>query len=149
MTEVGAMNLLFYWVNEEGEEELVTAPLHRGDILPGTVRVLLLVWLVACLSFFCGAGSGGGVSCVVVLWGLSCCGVCVENRSFLCFLVGDAKKRTTGRRPSHHLVFFSLPPLSACLSVHPQASRAAASWSSPAPGGSSRCDFPPAFFPCC
>lgn len=29
------MNLLFFWVNEQGEEELVTAPLHRGDILPG------------------------------------------------------------------------------------------------------------------
>lgn len=35
VTEVGAMNLLFFWVNEQGEEELVTAPLHRGDILPG------------------------------------------------------------------------------------------------------------------
>lgn len=35
VTEVGAMNLLFFWKNEEGEEELVTAPLHRGDILPG------------------------------------------------------------------------------------------------------------------
>jgi branched-chain amino acid aminotransferase len=35
VTEVGAMNLLFYWINEEGEKELVTAPLCRGDVLPG------------------------------------------------------------------------------------------------------------------
>lgn len=35
VTEVGAMNLLFFWVNEQGEQELVTAPLSRGDILPG------------------------------------------------------------------------------------------------------------------
>lgn len=35
VTEVGAMNLLFFWRNEEGEEELVTPPLHKGDVLPG------------------------------------------------------------------------------------------------------------------
>jgi hypothetical protein len=35
VTEVGAMNLLFFWINEDGEKELITAPLTRGDILPG------------------------------------------------------------------------------------------------------------------
>ena len=35
VTEVGAMNMLFFWVNDKGEKELVTAPLSRGDILPG------------------------------------------------------------------------------------------------------------------
>jgi branched-chain amino acid aminotransferase len=35
VTEVGAMNVLFFWINEDGDKELLTAPLSRGDILPG------------------------------------------------------------------------------------------------------------------
>ena len=42
VTEVGAMNLFFYIVNGEGEKELVTAPLTRGDILPGVTRRSIL-----------------------------------------------------------------------------------------------------------
>jgi branched-chain amino acid aminotransferase len=38
VTEVGTMNLFFFWHNEDGEKELVTAPLSRGDILPGVTR---------------------------------------------------------------------------------------------------------------
>jgi len=38
VTEVGTMNLFFFWKNENGETELVTAPLSRGDILPGVTR---------------------------------------------------------------------------------------------------------------
>jgi branched-chain amino acid aminotransferase len=34
-SKVGAMNILFFWVNEDGERELITAPLDTGDILPG------------------------------------------------------------------------------------------------------------------
>lgn len=42
MTEVGTMNLFVYWINEQGEKELVTAPLDRGDILPGVTRDSIL-----------------------------------------------------------------------------------------------------------
>ena len=42
VTEVGAMNLFFYIVNDAGEKELVTAPLTRGDILPGVTRRSIL-----------------------------------------------------------------------------------------------------------
>ncbi|OQS05329.1 branched-chain-amino-acid aminotransferase [Thraustotheca clavata] len=42
VTEVGTMNLFVYWINENGEKELVTAPLHRGDILPGVTRDSIL-----------------------------------------------------------------------------------------------------------
>ncbi|XP_025085462.1 branched-chain-amino-acid aminotransferase, cytosolic-like [Pomacea canaliculata] len=41
LTEVGTMNLFMYWINEQGEEELVTPPLH-GLILPGITRKSLL-----------------------------------------------------------------------------------------------------------
>lgn len=41
ITEVGAMNLFIFWVNEKGEKELVTAPLN-GLILPGVIRQSLL-----------------------------------------------------------------------------------------------------------
>jgi branched-chain amino acid aminotransferase len=43
ITEVGAMNVFFFLVNEEtGRPELVTAPLTRGDILPGVTRDSIL-----------------------------------------------------------------------------------------------------------
>lgn len=42
MTEVGTMNLFVYWINDQGEKELVTAPLTRGDILPGITRRSIL-----------------------------------------------------------------------------------------------------------
>jgi branched-chain amino acid aminotransferase len=38
ITEVGTMNLFFLWKNSDGKTELVTAPLSRGDILPGVTR---------------------------------------------------------------------------------------------------------------
>ncbi|XP_069056805.1 branched-chain-amino-acid aminotransferase, cytosolic-like isoform X2 [Pleurodeles waltl] len=41
ITEVGTMNIFLYWINEHGEEELVTPPLN-GVILPGVVRRSLL-----------------------------------------------------------------------------------------------------------
>ena len=43
MTEVGTMNLFVYWINKEtGRKELVTAPITRGDILPGVTRQSIL-----------------------------------------------------------------------------------------------------------
>ncbi|XP_059154408.1 branched-chain-amino-acid aminotransferase, cytosolic-like [Physella acuta] len=42
MTEVGTMNLFVFWVNEKGEEELITPPLETGMILPGVTRKSLL-----------------------------------------------------------------------------------------------------------
>ena len=42
ITEVGTMNLLIYWTNENGEEELVTPPIEQGVILPGVTRDSLL-----------------------------------------------------------------------------------------------------------
>ena len=37
VTEVGVMNYFVYWINEQGEKELVTCPLN-GQILPGVIR---------------------------------------------------------------------------------------------------------------
>ena len=37
VTEVGTMNVMCYWENEQGEKEVVTAPLD-GTILPGVTR---------------------------------------------------------------------------------------------------------------
>ena len=43
ITEVGAMNIFFYLINKETQRpELVTAPLTRGDILPGVTRDSIL-----------------------------------------------------------------------------------------------------------
>jgi len=41
VTEVGTMNMFTFWINEEGEKELVTAPLD-GTILPGVTRDSIL-----------------------------------------------------------------------------------------------------------
>ncbi|XP_072327920.1 branched-chain-amino-acid aminotransferase, cytosolic isoform X2 [Scyliorhinus torazame] len=41
VTEAGTMNLFIYWINEHGEEELVTPPLD-GVILPGVLRQSIL-----------------------------------------------------------------------------------------------------------
>lgn len=41
ITEVGTMNMFTFWVNENGEKELVTAPLD-GTILPGVTRDSIL-----------------------------------------------------------------------------------------------------------
>jgi len=38
VTEVGTMNFFMFWINEQGEEELVTPPLESGLILPGVTR---------------------------------------------------------------------------------------------------------------
>jgi branched-chain amino acid aminotransferase len=42
ITEVGTMNLFVHWVNEQGEKELITPTLDRGDILPGITRDSIL-----------------------------------------------------------------------------------------------------------
>ncbi|ETN82535.1 branched-chain-amino-acid transaminase [Necator americanus] len=42
ITEVGAMNVFMYWKNEEGENELITASLETGIILPGVTRQSIL-----------------------------------------------------------------------------------------------------------
>ncbi|KAK2154184.1 hypothetical protein LSH36_275g09029 [Paralvinella palmiformis] len=42
VTEVGTMNFFLYWINEEGEKELVTPSLESGLILPGVTRKSLL-----------------------------------------------------------------------------------------------------------
>ena len=43
ITEVGSMNVFFYILNKDtGKPELVTAPLDRGDILPGVTRDSIL-----------------------------------------------------------------------------------------------------------
>eukprot|EP00658_Telonema_sp_P-2_P012494 TRINITY_DN14756_c0_g1_i2.p1 TRINITY_DN14756_c0_g1~~TRINITY_DN14756_c0_g1_i2.p1 ORF type:complete len:390 (-),score=111.99 TRINITY_DN14756_c0_g1_i2:274-1443(-) len=42
ITEVGTMNMFTFWVNEQGEKELVTAPLDDGTILPGVTRDSIL-----------------------------------------------------------------------------------------------------------
>ena len=36
------MNLFVFWINEDGEKELITPPLSRGDILPGVTRASIL-----------------------------------------------------------------------------------------------------------
>jgi len=38
VTEGGAMNIFFLIKNKDGDKELITAPLTRGDILPGVTR---------------------------------------------------------------------------------------------------------------
>uniref|UniRef100_A0A0R3S2Q7 Branched-chain-amino-acid aminotransferase n=1 Tax=Elaeophora elaphi TaxID=1147741 RepID=A0A0R3S2Q7_9BILA len=38
ITEVGSMNIFMYWKNEQGDDELVTAPLYDGMILAGVTR---------------------------------------------------------------------------------------------------------------
>ncbi|RHX96915.1 hypothetical protein DYB25_003194 [Aphanomyces astaci] len=42
LCSAGTMNLFVYWINEQGEKELITAPLTRGDILPGVTRQSIL-----------------------------------------------------------------------------------------------------------
>ena len=42
VTEVGTMNMFTFWENEDGEKELVTAPLDDGTILPGVTRDSIL-----------------------------------------------------------------------------------------------------------
>ncbi|XP_022781770.1 branched-chain-amino-acid aminotransferase-like isoform X2 [Stylophora pistillata] len=41
ITEVGTMNIFMFWINEDGEQELITPPLN-GLILPGITRKSLL-----------------------------------------------------------------------------------------------------------
>lgn len=38
LTEVGAMNIFFYMINENNERELVTPSLDKGMVLPGVIR---------------------------------------------------------------------------------------------------------------
>lgn len=42
ITEVGAMNIFFVFKLPDGGKELITAPLTRGDILPGVTRSSVL-----------------------------------------------------------------------------------------------------------
>ena len=42
VTEVGTMNMFTLWINEDGEKELITAPLDDGTILPGVTRDSIL-----------------------------------------------------------------------------------------------------------
>ena len=42
ITEVGAMNIFAFLINEKGEKELVTPPLEQGVILPGITRDSIL-----------------------------------------------------------------------------------------------------------
>lgn len=37
ISEVGTMNIFFYWINKQGQRELITAPLD-GTVLPGVTR---------------------------------------------------------------------------------------------------------------
>jgi len=39
---VGTSNIFFFWVNEQGEKELVTPRLDEGYILPGVTRDSIL-----------------------------------------------------------------------------------------------------------
>jgi branched-chain amino acid aminotransferase len=41
LTEVGTMNLFMFWINDQGEKELITPPLE-GMILPGVTRDSIL-----------------------------------------------------------------------------------------------------------
>jgi len=41
VTEVGTMNIFFYWIRKDGKKELITAPLD-GTILPGVTRDSIL-----------------------------------------------------------------------------------------------------------
>jgi len=38
VSEVGTMNFFLFWVNKNGEKELITPPLEDGIILPGVIR---------------------------------------------------------------------------------------------------------------
>ncbi|EPB79008.1 branched-chain-amino-acid transaminase [Ancylostoma ceylanicum] len=42
VTEAGAMNVFLFWKNEQGEDELITASLESGIILPGVTRQSIL-----------------------------------------------------------------------------------------------------------
>lgn len=42
ITEVGTMNMFFFWINENGEKELITADLKDGTILPGVTRMTVI-----------------------------------------------------------------------------------------------------------
>ena len=42
LTEAGVMNVFVYFINENGEKELVTPPLKNGLILPGVVRYSII-----------------------------------------------------------------------------------------------------------
>jgi len=42
VTEVGTMNMFVFWINENGDKELITAPLTDGTILPGVTRDSML-----------------------------------------------------------------------------------------------------------
>ncbi|KAI6197617.1 Branched-chain-amino-acid aminotransferase [Aphelenchoides besseyi] len=42
ITEVGAMNIFVFWINQNGDYELITPPLRDGVILPGVTRDSLL-----------------------------------------------------------------------------------------------------------
>jgi len=42
ITEVGTMNLFIFWIDENGETELVTPPLSLGVVLPGVTRDSIL-----------------------------------------------------------------------------------------------------------
>ena len=42
VTEVGTMNMFFHIINDEGKNELITAPLTDGTILPGVTRATIL-----------------------------------------------------------------------------------------------------------
>lgn len=42
VSEVGTMNLFFFWKNANGERELITPPLGDGTILPGVTRATVL-----------------------------------------------------------------------------------------------------------
>lgn len=42
VTEAGTMNIFFLWVNEDGEEELITPWLDDGCILPGITRLSVI-----------------------------------------------------------------------------------------------------------
>ena len=44
VTEVGTMNLIMFWKNEDGEDEVITPPLD-GTILPGITRRSILTLL--------------------------------------------------------------------------------------------------------
>lgn len=42
LTECGAMNFFLFWINENGEKELVTPPIEANLILPGIMRDCIL-----------------------------------------------------------------------------------------------------------
>uniref|UniRef100_A0A915DD79 Branched-chain-amino-acid aminotransferase n=1 Tax=Ditylenchus dipsaci TaxID=166011 RepID=A0A915DD79_9BILA len=42
LTEAGTMNIFVYWINKDGERELLTPPLRDGLILPGVMRDSIL-----------------------------------------------------------------------------------------------------------